>query len=717
MMSVYAEVVLSLPLTQTFTYIVPDAYQNLAKIGSRVLVPFHRRSLTGFIVGLRKRRKTKDYDLREIQDVLDAKPIFSPDFLSFTQELSAHHFSSWGEMLQSSLPPSYVPKSRTRVGLTEQGKLAIQHDSLSEEERRVLRLLQRGFYSRAYVKRKARVDHLSSLISRMEKKGFIQVKSEVKKSIRRRKKTDALSPVQLEMDFSVDEKSLQAIDSISKLVGKEVFSPFYLHAPQEAREAVYFNLIRKVLDVEKTVLFLVPEISLTKTLQAKFEKRFGEKAALFHSQLSEKKREGEWERINEGRADVVAGARSALFSPLTNVGMIIVDEEQDDSYYQRESPSYDARKGAWLRAKKASSILIYGSSMPSVEAYYCARNEGYLLRLGEKSDKRRVEFVGDRPKNGVIADRVVQRIEENLWGKESTLVFFNRRGYVSFLVCPRCRYMPRCTRCDVAMSYHKKEEKLVCHYCGHSTVKQDVCPECGSWIRLGRSFGIEVVEEELRRKFPQSRVKSFDTDDVRSKKEQERILSQFEKKKIDILLGTQLLAHQMSLSPTALVIILYPELLLTLPDFRASQKTFQAVYQMAKFINRHGVAEILIQTSVPVHYSIRCAAFEDYDSFYSQEIKYRRIMNYPPFSHVAEVVLTGENLRTLAKESRNFSSLVREQDAQIETLGPALASLARIRGKYRVQVVLKAKKKRTLNRVLRESLKRVKSRKTVFLYG
>ena len=170
MMSVYAEVVLSLPLTQTFTYIVPDAYQNLAKIGSRVLVPFHRRSLTGFIVGLRKRRKTKDYDLREIQDVLDAKPIFSPDFLSFTQELSAHHFSSWGEMLQSSLPPSYVPKSRTRVGLTEQGKLAIQHDSLSEEERRVLRLLQRGFYSRAYVKRKARVDHLSSLISRMEKK-------------------------------------------------------------------------------------------------------------------------------------------------------------------------------------------------------------------------------------------------------------------------------------------------------------------------------------------------------------------------------------------------------------------------------------------------------------------------------------------------------------------------------------------------------------------
>ncbi len=716
-MSLCAEVVLGLPLTQTFTYIVPDAYQNLAQIGSRVLVPFHQRRLTGIIVGLKTGRRAKGYEFKEIQDVLDEEPIFSPDFLSFTRELSEYHFSSWGEMLQSALPPSYVPKSRTRIGLTEQGILAIQDDSLTEEERQILRLLQRGSYTRAYMKRKARTGHLSSLLSGLEKKGFIQVKSEMRKSVRRKEPADVLSPVQLEMDFSVDEESLQAIASISKLLGKEVFSPFYLHAPQETREAIYFDLIRKALDIQKRVLFLVPEISLTKALQAKFEKRLGEKAALLHSQLTEKKRESEWERVREGRAEVVVGARSALFSPLANIGLILVDEEQDESYYQRESPSYDARKGAWMRAKRASSLLVYGSSMPSVEAYYRARKESYLLSLGETPRKKRVEIVADIPKHGAIADRLVDKIKEKLGKEESILVFSNRRGYASFLFCQHCRHIPRCMRCDVAMSFHKKEEKLVCHYCGYSKLKEDICPRCGNRMSLGRSFGIEVVEEELRRNFPQVRMKSFDTDEVRSKKEQERILSQFEMKKIDILLGTQLLAHQLSLSPATLIIVLNPDLLLTLPDFRASQKTFQTVCHMAKHLSLDEDAEMCIQTSVPVHYSIRSAAFEDYSSFYRQEIKYRRIMSYPPFSHVAEVLLTGENLRTLAKESRNFSSLVRGQDAQIEILGPALASVARIREKYRVQVVLKSKKKRTLNRVLKESVQRVKSRKIVLLYN
>jgi primosomal protein N' (replication factor Y) len=715
-MSLYAEVILGLPLTQPFTYIVPESYQSIAQVGTRVRVPFQRRSLTGFIIGLRKRRKTREYDLKEIQDVLDGKPVFSSDFLSFTRELSEYHFSSWGELLHSSLPSSYLPKSRSRYFLTERGELSLQDDSLPEDERLVLNLLQKGSYTRTHIKRKTKTTSLSSLLSRLEKKGFIQVKTEMGRSVQRRKQTVLSPPVQLEMDFSIDRESLQAVDFISRSIEKEVFSPFYIHAPQTKREAVYFDLIQRVLDVQKRVLFLVPEISLTQTLLDKFEKRLGKRAALLHSQLTEKGRETQWERVREGQADVVLGPRSALFSPLTDVGLVILDEEHDDSYYQRESPSYDARKGAWMRAKNASSVLVYGSSMPSVEAYHKAKRGGYLISLQERSWKRKVEFAGGKATGGLLEDRLIQKIEEKIERKESVLVFYNRRGYVSFLVCPRCRFIPRCTRCDVALRYHKKEGRLLCHYCGYSKVKPEVCPECGNRFGLGQSFGIEVVEEELRKRLPRRCVVSFDSDAVRTKKDQERILTGFKKKKIDILLGTQLLARQTGLPPVSLVIVLHPEILLTLPDFRASQKTFQAVSQMAKFLNPEKDSELFIQTSVPDHYSIRCAAFEDYQSFFGQEINYRQIMNYPPFACVAEVLFTGENLRNLARESRNYSSLVKKMEADIEIWGPALASVARVRGRYRVQVVLKSKKKRTLARVLRESLFAVKSRKAVFLY-
>lgn len=715
-MILYADVLLGLPLTHTFTYIVPESYQSAVQIGTRVCVPFQRRSLTGFIIGLRRRRKTKEYDLREIQDVLDEKPVFSSDFLSFTRKVSEYYFSSWGELLHSSLPASYLPKSRSRYFLTEKGKLSIQDDSLPEDERLVLSLLQTGSYTRTYIRRKTKASSLSPLLSRLEKKGYVQVKTEVRRSVQRRKKAVLSSPVQLEMDFSLDKESLQAVDFISKPIEKEIFSPFYIHAPQTKREAVYFNLIQRVLNIRKRVLFLVPEISLTQTLVEKFEKRLGKRAALLHSQLTEKERESEWERIKEGQADVVLGPRSALFSPLTDIGLVILDEEHDDSYYQRESPSYDARKGAWLRAKNASSLLVYGSSMPSVEAYHKAMRGGYLINLNERSRKRRVEFVGGRSKKGLLEDRLIQKIEEKIEKKESVLVFYNRRGYVSFLVCPRCRFIPRCTRCDVALRYHKRERRLLCHYCGYSKDRPEVCPECGSRFGLGQNFGIEVVEEELRKRLPRRCVVSFDSDALRTRKDQEKILTEFNKKKIDLLLGTQLLAHQTGLAHVSLVVVLHPEILLTLPDFRASQKTFQAVSQMAKFLNPEKDSELFIQTSVPDHYSIRCAAFDDYQSFFSQEINYRQIMNYPPFSRVAEVLFTGENLRILARESRNYSSLVKKMEADVEIWGPALASVARLRGRYRVQIVLKTKKKRTLSRVLRESLSAVKTRKTVFLY-
>ena len=715
-MTLYAEIILSLPLDLSFFYIIPEAYSEEAKIGSRVLVPFRQRKLTGFIINLKKRKPAQDFKLKEILEVLDEEPVFSSSFLAFTRNLSRFYFSAWGELLQASLPSSFVLKSKAKISLSEKGKAAIQNGPMSQGERSILEFLQKRPYSDIFLRRRFKEKNLSYLLSRLENKGLIHIKREVKKANRKKEMAVPAGPTQLEMDFSLDEKSLQAVNLIAGKAGKKIFSPYFLYGAPEKREAVYFSLIRKALSLRRKVLFLVPEISLTKTLLEKFEKKLGGNAVLLHSQLSERKKELEWQKIKDGKVDVVVGPRSCLFSPLENLGLVIVDEEQDDSYYQRESPYYDARRGAWIRAKQEASVLVYGSAVPSVEAFYKAKKNGYLLSLDEGIKGRKVKIVDDKRERGVISEILEKKIGERLKKKQPILVFINRRGYAPFLICSRCSYIPRCIHCDIALTYHKREERLVCHYCNYSLPKKDDCPECGSRIIRKKGFGIEAVEEELKKKFPQSKMACFDTDVIKNKKERERILLHFKKGKIDLLLGTRLLVHQAGLSPVSLVVVLYPETILTLSDFRASQKTFQSLHQMRKFVRDDEESEFLVQTALPYHFSIQQAAFGEYICFFNQEIKYRRIMNYPPFSHMAEVLFLGNNLRTLAKESRAFSLQVKSQADNVEILGPALASVTRVRGKYRIQVIMKSRRKRSLDEVLKKSLKQVKGRKSIVIY-
>ena len=715
-MTLYAEIVLSLPVNRIFSYIVPEIYAENIDIGTRVLVPFGQRLLTGFVVRLKKRNLTKGFKLREIKELLDEKPVFTPEFISFVRDLSREYYSSWGELLQASLPPSFILKSKARIFISEKGVNAVKGERISREEKRILSFLQEKSYSELFLRRRFKGKNISYLISRLEKKGLIHIEREIKKTIRRKRSTAPRIPTQLEMDFSLEESSNYAASLITRKMAKEAFSPFLLFGPMEKREAVYFYLIREMLALQRKVLFLVPEISLTESLAKKFEKRFGENVALLHSRMSGRMREFEWRRIKEGGIDIVVGPRSALFSPLKNVGLVIVDEEQDESYYQLENPSYDARKGALLRAKHENSVVVYGSSAPSVESFYKAKKRGYLLYLEGGHRKNRVEIIDDRLKKGIISRRVIDKIRERIEKKEPVLVFFNRRGYASFIVCSKCDYIPRCIYCDIPLTYHKREGKLVCHYCNYSLPKMDNCPECKSRVIKKRGFGIEVAEEELKRLFPESKVVCFDVDVLKSKKDQERVLNQFRKKKIDILLGTQLLAHQVNLPSVTLVVILSPEIILTLSDYRASQKTFQSIAQMGNFVLVNDNSELLIQTAFPNHYSICTAAHNDYVSFYSKEIKYRRIMNYPPFSHMVEVLFQGENLRTLARNSRKFSSLLKSQDKSIEILGPAFAYVSKIRGKNRVQIILKSKKKKNIDEVLRKSVEKIKLKKSIFIY-
>lgn len=716
-MTLYALVVLPLPLDQVFTYTIPECWAEATRIGTRVLVPFGQRMLTGFVVGRKKRLKAEGLKLKDIAEVLDAEPVFSSNLLKFTRKLSGYYYASWGEFLQASLPPSFILRTRKRVSLTGKGRAAAGDETLMEAEKRILDFLSDRSYSDVFLQSRLKVKNLPYLLSRLEEKGLILVAQDVQRIDRREKTPSSSRTEQLEIDFSLDGEALKAAEAILKQGESGGFSPFLLVGEREKRHAVYFYLLKHTLEKGRRVLVLVPEIAWTGALEDRFEKTVGKSLALLHSGLAEARRETEWRRIKRGDADVVAGPRLALFAPIENLGLVIVDEEQDDSYVQRESPAYDARKGAWLRARQESAVLVCGSEAPTVETFFAAKRRGSLLRLESRPRKATIHVVEDRHLRDLISPALGEKLRTRIARKQPVLVFVNRRGYAPFLVCSKCRYVPRCPQCDIGLTYHKKQNELICRYCSFSLPLLEKCPECGSRILRRRGFGTEAVEEALSRRFPEARVVSFDTDFVKSRKEQERILSDFRTGKIDVLVGTQFLAHRIDLPAVTFTAVLQPEVLLNLSDFRAGQRAFQSLHQMVGFLRQEEAAEGLIQTSLPHHYSIISSVRDDYDGFYREEIRYRRLMNYPPFAHMVEILFQGEDLRSLARRTRYFSRKVKELAGDVEVLGPALASVARIRGRHRIQVVLKARTKKSLDSVLGRTLGEVKGRKSVFVYG
>ncbi len=715
-MTLFAEVILPLPLDKYFLYIVPDSQKSFVGVGSRVLVPFKDRERTGIVVKLKQRGIPKGLKLKEIHAVLDKSPLLSEKFLSFTHKLSAYYYSSWGELLHASLPPTFAPKTQTAFSITDRGQIALDEQELSDREKAILLFLKERPYSDVYLRRKLKMGNLSSVLSQLRSKEFIHVKKVVKTESQRRKRQTQEGPAQLEMDFSLDENSYSAASRIVNGWDGNTSVSYYLCGPSEQREAVYFYLIKRTLALKKRVLYLVPEIAATRSLVEKFQKRFGENAALLHSRMSARSREEEWSKIHSGKADVVVGPRLAVLSPAEDLGLVIVDEEQDESYFQRENPSYDARRGAYLRATQDRAVLVFGSSAPAVESYFSFRKTNRLFDIFGESPNTRVEIVEHSLERGPLSPKLIDRLYRSIQEKRPVLIFHFRRGYASSIACSRCKYTPRCQDCDIALTYHRRDDRLVCHYCGHSQNKISYCPECSHKIIKKRGLGIEAVEEEVRKRFPQSRVVGFDSDVAKRPKDQEKLVDLFQKGKIDILLGTQLLAHQKDLSRVPLVVVLYPETILALPDYRASQKTFQSIIQAARHLSADEDSELLIQTAFPDHFSIRSAAHLDYDGFYTQEIKFRRLMNYPPFTHMVEVLFQGENLRSVAKQTRDFSSILQNYSKDVEVLGPALAAVPRLRGRSRVQIFLKSKKKHDLDRALKQTLGKVRANRKVIVY-
>lgn len=713
-MSVFAEVALPLPLSQTFLYVLPDTIASQAEAGCRVTVPFRGKARIGYIVRIRKSVPDLNFDLKPAAGLIDRKPLFRPEYIDFILQLSKSYYSSAGELFHSSLPSSFQVRIKSKVLLTGSGREALRGKKGNSREEKALKLLEKRGYNENYLVKKLGKNG-RSVFEALKKKKWIAVESSIETA------EDETPPAprssfQMEMTFYGQAAAAEA-EPVLQAVGRPGFSPFLLRAPILAREDIYFALIRKALSRSQTVLFLQPEIDLSHRFKEKWEKKLGENLTILHSRLSEAEKKKAWMRIDRRQTHVIAGPRSALLTPLPQLDLIIMDEEQDDLYYQPESPVYDARKGAWLRAREEKAVLVYGSESPRVEDMLRAENQGFLIQIQTEPEQPagEVNIVEHHDDHSLLDEITVKIIRSEMGRRRPVLVFTNRRGYAAFLFCARCRYIPRCDNCDIPLMISRKDGRQVCRYCRCSRPGLHDCPRCGHRM-THRKWGAETVAEELGKRLPGKKVESFFSDKFTKAEDKKKCLERYTHGEIDVLIGTRMLARHIKPYSNHLVVVLFPETFLSLPDFRAGQKTYDYISQLKKLTIDSADSQFVVQTAYPRHHAVAAAAKGDYWSFYREEIKYRRLLGYPPFTILAEVIFQDRSARAAARQARDFSSRAGAGVSGVEVLGPSKAPLPRLRGKHRIQMLLKSRNRSALDKIFSGKLQKTLTRASVRIY-
>jgi primosomal protein N' (replication factor Y) len=516
--------------------------------------------------------------------------------------------------------------------------------------------------------------------------------------------------------FELNSAQKAILDELTGLMESRRFHPVLLHGVTgSGKTEVYLRLIERAIAQGRTALMLVPEIALTPPMQSQFLVRFGAQVAVLHSGLGEAERHAAWWRARRGEARVVLGTRSAAFAPLGSLGAVIVDEEHDASYKQEETPRYHGRDVAVVRARLERALVVLGSATPSLESYFNAREGKYrLFRLEERIAGRplaSVEIVDMRQEfrethtQVPISRRLKEEIAAQLRAGAQTMILLNRRGYAWFLLCRSCGESIRCVNCSISLTYHRREHRLICHYCVYTLPVPSQCPACGSEYLQYVGEGTEKLETKLAEVFPGARVTRLDRDVARRAGSYRKILADFRDGKIDILVGTQLISKGHDFPGVTLVGVVSADQGLGLPDFRAAERTFQLLTQVAGRSGRgEAPGRVLVQTFFPEHYAVRLAADQNYEGFYSKEMRFRRMMHYPPCAALANIVAQDTDLEKAARVAKQIGSfLARAANAAqgFKVLGPASAPLARIEGRYRIQFLVKSNSRARLNDVLR----------------
>jgi len=536
--------------------------------------------------------------------------------------------------------------------------------------------------------------------------------------------TSKLKPRQSPFEFEFSAAQKEALPKIGEAVGSRKFAGLLLHGiTGSGKTAVYLACMRQVLEQGRSSILLVPEIGLTPAVAADLHQVFGDEVAILHSGLSDAERAEQWHRIRRGAARVVAGTRSAVFAPVSDLALIIVDEEQDSSYKQEETPRYHARDVAVMRAKMAGAVVVLGSATPSLESYYNAKKNKYaLVELPDRVEMRplpEVEIIDMRQEfqetgqEQVISRKLAEEIRERLEKKEQVMVLLNRRGYSPVVLCRACGKTLQCKNCAVSMTYHKRERKMECHYCGHVERIPDKCVHCGSEYVYFVGTGSEKLEELLHGMFPQARIGRLDRDTVRGREDFEHALNALNEGALDMLVGTQMIAKGHDIHGVTLVGVVGADMALGLPDFRAAERTFQLLTQVAGRAGRgQSPGKVVLQTYFQEHYAVQFAARHDFAGFYEKELQFRAWMHYPPYSAIANVLIRSEKLDdalTWSGELGRWFEKTRHEG--IRVLGPAAAPITRLKRDYRYHFILKSPSREKMNALLRAMLAEAAVRK------
>lgn len=704
----YADVLVeynSKSIDKTFTYLVPESLKDKLKMGMKVLVPFGKKLINGFVINI-KDDYEKDYSIKAIDSIVDYNLILNKEMLDIGKYLKETTLSTLIAAYQTMLPSSLKVKEQkhkydkyiTYIRLIKEEKDVNNYISDHPNRKKQNEILRELLTKKQVLKNKIPLNIVKSL----KEENLIE---EFKENIYR-----------LNYNCVTEDKAVELTNEQKNVINSISFNgynTYLIHGVTgSGKTEVYIKLIKEVVKSSKTAILLVPEITLTAQIVSKFYKIFGNDVAIFHSALSDGEKYDEYLKILRREVHVVIGTRSAIFTPVNNLGIIIIDEEHSDTYKQENMPRYNAIDIAKYRAEYNNIPLILGSATPSLETMSRALKGVYKYlkmpnRVGASllPNVKIIDMsIEMKKRNMILSDLLKQKIIDRLNKKEQIILLLNRRGFSTIITCSNCGYTYKCPNCDITLTYHKTSNNLRCHYCGYTINKEEKCPECHEASLNFYGLGTEKLELELSKQFPNSRIVRMDTDTTLKKGSHQAIIDKFNNHEYDILLGTQMISKGLDFPLVTLVGVINADATLNIPDFRSGERTFALLTQVAGRSGRSNLpGEVILQTFNPDNYILNCVKETDYMKFYNYEMTNRHKLNYPPYYYLCSIRITSKDYEIASSEINKVKKYLEKKiNPNSIILGPTTASIFKINNIYRFQILIKYKKDENLNQTLKD---------------
>ena len=712
----YADIIIDIThekLDKVFQYRIPSHLEGMLKVGMEVVVPFGRgnKETKGYVTDFSERAEYAPEKIKEVLRIAEESVAIESRLVALAAWMKETYGGTMIQALKTVLPIKKKERAReketVRLLLTKkegEEKLAVYlHKNQKARARLLAALLDQPVQDYDFLMHKLNLTR--SVVKALEEQKVLELESE------QVYRNPVIYKEKEQKDIIYTEEQEKAIQTFKRDYDQGLRKTYLLYGVTgSGKTEVYMEMIAKVLEEGRQAIVLIPEIALTYQTVMRFYTRFGDRVSILNSRMSQGERYDQMERVKRGEVDIMIGPRSALFTPFSDLGLIVIDEEHEPTYKSEQVPRFHARETAIERARMEHACVVLGSATPSLEAFYACESGKYeLLRLKNRSMKQSLPevYVTDmreelkKGNRSILSDRLKELMEDRLQKKEQMMLFLNRRGYAGFVSCRACGYVVKCPHCDVSLSVHRGG-KMVCHYCGYETAGVQNCPSCGSPYIGGFRAGTQQIEELVKRQFPQARVLRMDLDTTKNKGGHEKILAQFADEEADIMIGTQMIVKGHDFPNVTLVGVLAADMSLYSDDYRSGERTFQLLTQAAGRAGRgRSKGEVVIQTYSPDHYSIQMAAKQDYEGFYEKEMNYRDLMGYPPAAQLMAVLMTGadeEMLQTAAEYLKKYAIRVMDEGT-CQVIGPASPYVGKVNDVYRKILYLKSEDYQMLIRI------------------